>query len=286
MAPRCPPIQRSQAYLVEGDEARDRGDYEEAINKYRAAYYGLPPNQRVSYVGSLSVRNAMEVFGSQFDKEQDPAVLEQQLGLVNEFLVSVEAQDGGRERVGAEIVEILEEARDKAEQTLASLTEPDEPAEPATSPDMDAVDDAQQANQAEDNTSGSEADVVTAGPRRSPNWLGIGLTAGGGLLTGVGAGVLVGWWTVRQQASNYVDLRPGYEEGTEDRENYLDDQRKNAQSFRIAGAVLVSVGLASVTGGVVYLLLGRQQDRRGSETLTMRPSVLPRGAGLLVERRF
>lgn len=285
MAPRCPPIQRSQAYVVEGDEALDSGDYEEAINKYRAAYYGLPPNQRVSYVGSLSVRNAMQAFSLQFDKEQDPAVLEQQLGFVNEFLMSVQAQAGGKERVGAEIVETLEEARDKAEQTLASLTEQDEPAEPACEPGTDAAEDTR-AQQDEGTASAGSADDATAGPRRSPNWLGIGLTAGGGILTGVGAGVLVGWWTVRQQASNYVDLTPGYEEGTDARNSYLDAQRKDAQSFRIAGAVLVSVGLASVTGGVVYLLLGRQQGRRGSETLTMRPSVLPRGAGLLMERRF
>lgn len=282
MAPRCPPVQRSQAYVAEGDGALDRGDYQEAINKYRAAYYGLPPSERVSYVGSLSVRNAMQAFGLLFESKQDPVVLRRQLGFLNEFLDQVAAQEGGVEKVGATVIETLEGVREQVEQKLASLTKDDAP-QPEPPPPAKAED-------AEDQppppVQPPAPDPARREPERAPNWLGIGLTAGGGVLTAVGAGVLVGWWTVRQQAANYVELTPEYGEGTDARADYLAQQQQDAQAFRIAGSVLVSVGAATLTGGVVYLLLRRQRARRSTETLTLRPHLGPRSAGVAVGRRF
>jgi hypothetical protein len=276
------PTQRAERLIEEGDAARDKGNHEEAANKYRAAYYSLPLADRMSFIGSLAVRSAMTAFQHVHEAKPDDLVLERQIVLATEFLVSVDALGSGATAVDAADVEEVEKARASAKEKLPASEGTSETCPPASKAPVDV---------AADETDDRKKDppltrIEPVRNERKPNWLGIGLLAGGGVAAGVGAGILAGWWTVRREASNYVELAPGYEEGTEARASYLAQQEEQAQTFRIAGAVLVSVGAAAAAGGLVYVLLRRGGDKQSKPQTAMVPSVGFHGAGVVLSRRF
>lgn len=291
--------ERSQAFVIEGDEALEQGDYEEAINKYRAAYYGLSASQRISYLGSLPVRNAMRAYDLLRAGAPDQATLQQQLGFLTEFLAGVEARDDGVERVGADVVAELQRIREDLERELAARPEesgagrpggqPEPPEPPRESARMDELDDAltvveEPADEESAAMEASAGDPAEDGDRtRTRDWLGIGLAIGGGAIMGVGTGVMVGRWTIRRQALTKADQTDWPSAAY--RTAYLDGQDLRAQRFLIAGIVVLGVGTATLTAGVVHILMWRRA-RPETATLRVYPQLGTKTLGFGLSGRF
>ncbi len=273
----------SEDPIEQGEEALARKDYEEAIAKFNAAYYGLPTDERASYVGSIPVRKAMEAYELWFAEAQDPAILQRQLALVKEFLKSVESSPEGVDQVGKEVVSELQAVRDAVEKKLADISSPTivEP-EPKPEPEPDEV-------KPEPDPKGTPATNGTTGddlpdPRPARSRVGIGLAAAGGVVLGTGAGVMAGWWTVRNQATEYADNEPGYEEGTPERAAYLRREEDRARKYLISGTVVMGVGAAVAVTGVVLIAL---HGRRGKQTpVAFAPQFDPHHAGFAISGRF
>lgn len=290
--PKAPSAQeRSAAFVADGDEAFERGDYEEAITKYRAAYYGLTPEQRTSYVGSIPVRNAMRAYALLLAERQDRRVLEQQLGFLTEFLESVRGTDGGVTRVGEQVVAQLEQTRAEAEQKLAALAQVvapppdpddeggggDEGVPQETSGERSELDDEPEFSVGPE----EEDDPLTRPAPLRP--LGLGLAIGGGVTAGIGVGVMTGWWTVRRQARAEADAT--WPEGSPTYQDYLRAQWYRARRFLIAGTVLTGVGVAAAAAGTVILLV--QRNRAADDVaLGLAPALGPEGTGIQLAGRF
>lgn len=275
-------LERSQAYVLEGDEALERGDYREAIAKYQAAFYGLSATERASYMGSIPVRNAMRAYDQLLQQNRDRAVVEQQLVLLRQFLDGVAGQPDAVEAIGQDVIDDLEALRQLLETELAS---PSEEATPVHQPTPDEVDDGGlevPEDQHQESDAGPTSDPPTA---RRPNWLGIGLTIGGGVVFATGAGVSVGWWTVRKQASEFADIEPSFEMDPDARERYLAGQEDEARKFLIAGSVLAGIGGATLIAGVTHIIVVRRRaKRRRAVSATL--LVTPQTAGFVLQSRF
>ena len=120
--------------------------------------------------------------------------------------------------------------------------------------------------------------------REPPSPLGVGLAVAGGVVLGTGAGVMAGWWTVRNQAVEYADNEPGYEEGTTDRDIYLAREEARARKYLISGSVVLGVGAAVATTGVVLIALHRRRGKQ--KPVAVVPAFDPRHAGLVITGRF
>jgi hypothetical protein len=279
-------LERSQAFVEEGDAALERGDYEDAIAKYSAAYYGLDTDDRVSYIGSIPVRQAMRAYDLLVAQEQDRAVLDRQLGLVTEFLENVKARPDGEERVTKEVVADLQAVRDAVEKKIAALSEAsaphstDVPAVPEPTPDPKPKAVTTPRPLTTEPGPNGRSDGLPF--REPPSRVGIALAASGGVVLGTGAGVMAGWWTVRNQAVEYADDEPGYEEGTPERDAYLAREEDRARKYLISGAVVVGIGAAVATTGVVLIAL----HRRKAKQLAVAPQLDARHAGLVITGRF
>lgn len=291
-APRVAAEDRSQAFVTDGDAAFERGDYEEAIAKYRAAYYGLDPAQRTSYLGSLPVRNAMRAYTLLIAERQDRVVLERQLAFLAEFLESVAAQDGGAEQVGAEVMAELEAVRADVQLKLARLSQVVAPPpgavtaptpNPADAPSQGAPPTTEAAAEPEPGASPVAIDSLAPPPGRDP--LGLGLAIGGGVTAGIGAGVMVGWWTVRRQAEAEADRVFGPDPSPA-RDEYLREEWYHARRYLIAGSTIVGLGLATAATGAVLLVVRRSRGSRAGMALRLLPAVGPQGAALRLSGRF
>jgi len=283
-------LERSQAFVGEGDHALERGDYEEAIAKYRAAYYGLGPEVRASYMGSIPIRKAMEAYDLLAAREQGRNILDQQLGLVTEFLQSVYDQPDGVARVGQAVVHDLEAVRSAIEQKLAALAaaaapsvaeEPPAQPEPEPEPEPPAVTPPPEISPRIEEQLPPASDDTPSSTRKK---LGLGLAVGGGAVLGTGACMLAGWWTVRNQAERFADEEPGYEIGTPARQQYLAREEERAQRYLIAGAVVMGVGAATTITGIV--LLAKDRRRAKQTQLTITPRLDLDHAGLVIRGRF
>lgn len=279
--------ERSLAFVADGDAAYERGDYEEAITKYRAAYYGLGPEQRASYIGSLPVRNAMRAYALLLAERQDRTVLERQLAFLAEFLESVAAQADGAQRVGPEALTELEAVRDDVQHKLAMLSQavappPDTQAGPTTT--GDPLDPPPHDPPPHDPPPHDAplTDSLHAPPPR--DWLGLGLLIGGGATAGIGLGVTSGWWTVRRQAEREADRVYGSGPSPV-RTQYLTDEWHHARRYLIAGSVLATLGLATAGAGVVHILVRRARSR-DDVALGLGPALGPTTAGLRLHGRF
>lgn len=280
-APKRQPEGNSEGFVDQGDAAVTRGDYEEAIAKYSAAYYGLSADERASYMGSIPVRKAMEAYDLLFEQKKERAVLDQQLAFLDRFLGDVESRPDGVERVGGELVSELKAVREAVEKKRATFDAPKDPepeppvaSEPVggpTEPDLEPKPDPGP-------TSDEGSD---RGAPRNP--LGIGLAVGGGVALGTGAGVMAGWWTVRNQAIDYADEEPGYEEGTTARTDYLAREEARARKYLIAGAVVMGVGAAVAITGVV--LVARKPGGKRKH-VAIAPQLGPSNAGFVLSGRF
>jgi hypothetical protein len=179
----------------------------------------------------------------------------------------------------------LADKRDDAKAKLDAL----EAAEPAPQPPPEDEVVEAEATPEQDPVAPKNPPVVEDRAERSAepsrNWLGLGLTVGGGVTTVIGAGLTVGWWTVNSQAESFADTTEGYELGGDLREPYLQEERNRARKWLIAGAVVGSVGIAVAAGGVTHILL-RRRARSEPEALTFVPYGGPEGFGLRLGRRF
>lgn len=279
------PRDRSQVLLVEGDAALERGELDKAISMYSAAYYGLTKTDQASYVGSLPVRKAMEAYEHSVARVQEPtqrrALLERQRALLDEFLDGVATRPGAAEEIGAEVMAELEQARRSIDDALATLDakpEPDPDAKPKPDPDPKP--------EPEPEADPPLADPTGDEPKRPRDWLGLGLTIGGSTLLATGAGVCVGWWTVRNGAQELVDGGgEGFAEGTQARADYLLKEDALARKYLIAGTVVAGVGLATAIGGVVHLALHRRRHPAPT-ALLVAPLLAPTLTGVALHRRF
>lgn len=282
-------LERSQAFVEEGDAALERGDYEDAIAKYSAAYYGLDTEDRVSYIGSIPVRQAMRAYDLLVAQEQDRAVLDRQLSLVTEFLENVRSRPDGVDRVGKEVVDDLQVVKEAVEKKIAALSEASAPHStdaPGSKPVEETTTEPEPVTTTPPNTTPpADGDSTNGMPfREPPSRLGVGLAAAGGVVLGTGAGVMAGWWTVRNQAVEYADAEPGYEEGTTERVDYLEREEARARKYLISGVVVMGVGAAVATTGVVLIA---QHRRRGKQApVAVAPVFDPRHAGLVITGRF
>ncbi len=289
-------LERSRAFVNEGDVALEAGDYEEAVAKYTAAYYGLKADARASYAGSLPVRKAMRAYDLLVAQNLSRAVLDRQLGFVTEFLESVKARPDGRERVGEAVIEELELERAKIEKKIAELSEvaapghEDDQDEPVEDPEP-ATDDAEPLEAEQEQTDPDPApgpvDQDKGEESSGARAAGIGLAAGGGVLLGVGAGVLAGWWTVRSSAEDELDSAVnsnfGYEEGSAEREQYVADMNDRARGFLIGGVVTMGVGVGLAAAGVALLVKHR---RSSGPSLSLAPQLGPGRTGVVLRGRF
>ncbi|MCH9681162.1 MAG: hypothetical protein K0V04_07005 [Deltaproteobacteria bacterium] len=282
-------LERSQAFVSEGDALLEQGEYNEAIAKYRAAYYGLTPEERASYMGSIPIRKGMRAYDLLVAQEQSRAVLERQLALVTEFLESIKNRPDGKAKVGPTIIAELEASRSAVEKKIAAMSEVAAPStdEPPEDPAPALVEEpapTQTPTEPDPSPDTRRSDgAIDEPPPSGPSTLGIALAASGGALMAVGAGVLVGNWTVPAQAERFANEEPGYETGTQERVNYIADQDDRARRFLISGSVVLGIGTAVTIGGVVQIIMHR---RRSPSNIALAPALSPRHAGLTVRGRF
>lgn len=284
------PRERSQAMLAEGDAAYAKDRLEEAISKYRASYYGLPPEDQASYLGSMPVRKAMRAFDQLRSAEADPAkaraLLQRQRVLLIEFLDAVAAKPGAAEEVGEDVIAELEELRRSIDQALEADAKPDEPVVPATDPTDDPAE--PERGDPDPAKPAITTPPLTDDPNPPRDWLGLGLIIGGSTTLVAGVGVTIGYFTIRSGAQALVDAGGDeYAPGSQAREDYLEQEHARAQPFLIAGSVVAGVGLAVAVGGVVRLVLHRRRATASKTTaLQLAPHVTPTAAGLTLHRRF
>lgn len=291
--------ERGEALLAEGDADSAKGEWNEAISKYRASYYGLTRADQASYLGSLPVRKAMRAYQERIVQEQDPnkrrALLQQQAVLLEEFLDAVAAKPGAAEDVGKDVITELEQLRSSIDAELRpKLPEPapgpsggeeppspdpgpgggEEPPPPDPGPDP-----------APDPIPPDSSHPLADEPRR--DWLGLGLVIGGSTALATGLGVSVGWWTVRTMAQENVDAGgEDFAPGTEARKTYLADEDARAKEFLIAGSVVAGAGLAIAIGGAVRLVVHRRRAPSRAAAFRVSPLLAPTAAGLVLHRRF
>lgn len=288
-APSSTPAERSQTFVIEGDAALERGEHETAIDKYRAAYYGLPASQQTSYLGSIPVRNAMRAYDRLYAEAPSRVVLEQQLAFLADFLGRVEGDEGRVASIGETVVADLESKRREIERELARLAEAEMPAKPpATQPGEPELE-AEETPEGDDGLAGPkplpaehEGTTSTAPGRPPCNCIGVGLTAAGGSL--MAAGLSVGFFGLgtRISARKLVDeVNPTEEE----RADYLEDQDKNARNIVIVGSVILGAGVATLTAGVVHIVVRRRRSASEAK-LTLVPRLGANGAGLALGGRF
>jgi hypothetical protein len=290
VAPKSP--QRNEQLLIDGEVAFERGDFPEAILKYRAAYYSFGTQERASYMGSIPVRRAMQAYEQQLAKEQEPnarrRLLRDQRELIDEFLDAVRSHEGAAEQVGLEDVAELEATGVTIDRELeGGQTPPEKP------PVMPV--DAEEPRIAVGNSGGS-APTPRAGPGTRPggadptkdgrrDWVGLGMVIGGSVVLGAGVGVSAGRWTIINQAEAEAErVRAGGQYTTDPIDQYIGAQHRDGLKYLVAGSVVAGVGLVTVVGGVIHLKVRRRGNGR---TTAMRVApLLGRGVGVVVHRRF
>lgn len=277
--------QRSELFLAEGDAASAAERWEEAISKYRASYYGLPPEDQGLYLGSLPVRKAMRAYEKRIAQEQDPnkqhALRQRQLVLLDEFLDAMAAEPNAGQAVGDDVIAELQQTHASLEDTLAQ-TEDTEPPPEATTTAPDALPPPKIVE-----TSPTCPPPTTDGPRAQRDWLGLGLVIGGSTTLAAGLGVSVAWFTIRANAQQLADAGGSdFAEGTGAREDYLDGEYARAQKFIIAGSIVAGVGLGTLIGGVTRLVVHRRRATADATALYVSPLLGSGMAGLFVRRRF
>lgn len=282
--------ERSQLLVAEGDAAFAKDAIEESISKYRASYYGLPPEDQASYLGSLPVRKAMRAYDSLVaaaaaDPNKQRAILQRQRVLLEEFLDAVAAKPGAAEDLGEEVMTELEATH----RSITTALEPKSTDDGGSSTD-DPADDPNDPVTTTNTTATTEppTDGTTTGTTQR-DWLGLGLVIGGSVTLAAGLGVGVGRWTIRNNAQQLVDA--GGEEfapGTDARADYLETENARAQKFLIAGSVVAGVGLATTIAGVVHILVRRRRAATpaGASAMHLVPALSPTTAGLVLHRRF
>ena len=272
------PMARSRALTIEGDAALEGGRYHEAAAKYRAAYYGLPEDERGSYLGSLPVRGAVRAFDSVPEQEQSDAVLLRQLVFVNEFLDAAAANVGTAPPVGEEVLAELEKVRDDLEQRLGSRQE-----------DGHADEECDESLQAEPTAesgpvAGQAGRRTDSASRAERGWLGIGLATGGGLMAGTGVGLLIGSAVVRRRAEQVAGSNPALLDNPDARQVFEEREASRSRRLVLAGSVSLGVGLAAAAAGATLLVIrGRNAGNRGVALL---PRVDSQQPGLLLSGRF
>lgn len=289
------PRERSQLLLVEGDAAAERGELDEAISKYRSAYYGLSTSDQTSYLGSLPIRKAMQAYERSVARERDPKarrrLLERQRGFLDEFLDGVAARPGAADEIGTDVMAELQVIRrgidvmlePGKQDVLDPFATDDEPAGErdrgnATSPPGTR-------SKVEPTQARDPAVDEPVEPAR--DWLGLGLTIGGSTLLATGSGLCVGSWTIRKGARDLVDGGgSGYAEGTEARASYLAGEDERARKFLIAGAVVAGVGLATAVAGAAHLVLHRRHHVDRAAALHVAPWLTSTATGVVLQRRF
>lgn len=290
------PRERSQVLLVEGDAAAERGELDEAISKYRSAYYGLSTSDQASYVGSLPVRKAMQAYEQAVARERDPAarrmLLERQRVLLDEFLDGVAARPGAVDEIGEDVMAELEVVRRGIAVMLAAKAHDDV---------VDSPDAGDASGRAHDRTEATGPASPPSRPeptnRRSTaidqpvalgrDWLGLGLAIGGGTLVATGAGLCVGSWTIRKGARELVDDGgPGWAEGTDARAGYLADEDARARKLLISGSVVAGVGLATAVAGVVHVVVHRRRHGDRAAAMGVAPLLTSTATGVVLLRRF
>lgn len=282
--------QRSEQLLAEGDAASSKQRWDEAIAKYRAAYYGLPPEDQATYVGSLTVRKAMRAYQERVAAEQEPgqrkALLQRQRVLLEEFLDAVATKPGAAEEIGEDVIAELEESRRSIDAALA------DPKPTTSEPTGDTSLDTSGSDGTATTTTSDPDDTTTDRPDPTPkparDWVGLGLVIGGSVTVAAGIGVSVGRWTIRNNALQLVDAGgEDYAPGTQAREDYLDQEYARANEFLIAGSVVAGVGVATIIGGVVRIFVHRRRTSTPKPTaLHLAPVLSPTTAGLVLHRRF
>lgn len=285
------PRERSQILLVEGDAALERGEPEEALSKYRSAYYGLSRSDQASYLGSLLVRKAMQAYEQSVVRERDPkarrALLERQRGFLDELLDAVAARQGAAEEIGPDVMAELETIRRGLDEALdGEPLPPDGPTdegeqdrEPASAPtrvppklEPVAVHDDRRLLDVE-------------APARDE--VGLGLAIAGSTVLAAGLGLMVPRWTIPPSARKQADDHgKAYAEGTQRRADYLEDQDALAYRFLVAGSVVASVGLATAIAGAVHLGVHRRRHARRSAALQVAPLLDPTTTGIALHRWF
>lgn len=282
--------QQSERLLNEGDAAAAKERWDEAISKYRASYYGLPPEDHASYLGSLTVRQAMRAYAKRVAQEQDPAkrrsLLERQRVLLEEFLDAVAAKPGASAELGPDVIAELEETRRSIDAALAPPKD-DEPTEDVgPEPPTDPADPSTEANEDPVDPGGTTA---PDGPKPPRDWLGLGLVIGGSTLLATGMGVSVGWWTIRSGAQDEYDDDENCAPGSEGHLtclDYLEEEEARAKKFLIAGSVVAGVGLAAAIAGVVHVVIHRKRTSPRATALRISPVLSPTTAGVVLQRRF
>lgn len=281
--------QRSEQLLKEGEVAAAAQRWDEAISKYRASYYGLPPEDQATYVGSLTVRKAMRAYEERIAAEQDPAVRkaqrERQRVMLDEFLAAAAAKAGATEEIGEDVIAELEETRRSIDAALAE-PKPEKP-DSAQDPSPDEPPPGPKAPTPTTSTPTS-ADRPEPAPKPERDWLGLGLVIGGSITLAAGLGVGAGRWVLRADALQVVDAGgPDFAPGTDARDDYLEEEYARADKFLIAGAVVAGLGLATAVGGIMYIGLSRRKSNAGRSTaLRLTPALSPTTAGLVLHRRF
>lgn len=271
--------ERSQEQLTEGDADADKGDWNAAISKYRAAYYSLPPDDQASYFGSMPVRKAMRAYEQRISQEQDPnkrrALLERQRVFLEEFLDAVAVKQSAAEEVGEDIIAELQQTRGSID---AALEKP-KPAEPVRTDDTTTSERAP--TTIDDDFGDIDPGTSTDSPQPRDR-LGLGLTIGGSALVATGLGLLgVYVFTVSEARSNLRD-DPSFP----DPDGYLAGEKATFRPYLIVGSVVAAAGLGMAIGGIVHLVLHRRRAKSRDTAFQLSPILSPTTTGLVLHRRF
>ncbi|MCX4241742.1 hypothetical protein [Paraliomyxa miuraensis] len=280
--------ERSQLLLAEGDAAYANEHLEEAISKYRASYYGLSPDDQASYLGSLPVRKAMRTYEQLIANQQDPAkqraLLQRQRLLLIEFLDAVADKYGAADEVGEDVIAELEQKRRSIDD---ALTEPQTDDTEVPAPSVPPAD--QRTSEALPGPDDGKDTSSPPPPKPPRDWLGLGLVIGGTTTLAAGAGVSIGYFSIRSGADALVaagSSNPAHD--PDSIQTYLDQEYARARIFLITGAAAAGVGLAVVIGGAVHLALHRRRPHTPSDATasTLAPIASPTTAGLVFRHRF
>ncbi len=274
--------------LNEGDRAAGQGDVRRALAKYHMAYDVMSPAQRLDLSGGHVASKIMSAYETLWTEQRDPELLGEQLKFVEERI------ETAREHPDAGIdVQALEERKVIVEQRLAPFTVVSSPPEaarevpPPGEAESGTIDEPEQRGPSDPTTVPPHQEE---GPGRAgrDRRVSIGLLASGGTVAAVGAGLLIGGGaTIAAGQGRVADAAAQgvehLEEGRPEREEYLTDNRRHALPALISGGVLLGVGLAVLTAGVVQVT--RHRKTRSKVSLSA-SGLLQRRVVLSVSARF
>lgn len=262
---RAPSYDDYAEHLEQAQARADAEDYGGALGNFAQAYAALPADDRVGELGADVIDRVIGLTAATLaEPDPDPEALRRARAVLVRHLGEVEQTDPQRD------LSAVHEQREQIDAALAQR-EPAPPPPPPTA-NRRVV---------------SPTPTDTSPSRRR---LALGLTIGGSVAAVAGIGLIGygGWFSSRNR-----DLQDRFDADdaagrltVNDRttmRNYLDEEKREAATWIVAGVVATTAGVGVLTAGLIML---RRERRATPTTATVSPIVGPQTAGLLIRARF